>query len=56
MQYSIQLTRESNMIQREILNGLVVYKVVIRGTVVSSHMSLQGAKYKVLRILNSLAK
>ena len=37
-------------------NGLTVYKVIIRGTMVSTHMSLEGAKTKVMRILNSLGK
>ena len=37
-------------------NGITTYTVVIRGVAISTHMSEQGAKTKVLRILNSLTK
>lgn len=34
--------------------GLEVFKVVIRGTVVSTHLSEYGARIKALRIVNNI--
>ena len=51
-----QTTKADHMIKQVKTNGLAVYQVIIRGTVVSTHLSQAAAKTKVLRILNSLNK
>lgn len=37
-------------------NGLTMYQVIIRGCVISTHLTEAGAKTKSLRILNTYFK